>query len=439
MASYLDASMLNADNMHVSSPHDYPTPGSYAESSQSVEPEQQPKKKRKAWGQPVPEINPILPPRKRAKTAEEKEQRKNERILRNRRAADKSRQRQKAEVEALRDRQLETEAENAKLKDILARYQSQFGQLPGCEFNPQISPSQLTSLTPRPSISVLTPQSMDDQSHQSEFGQCDETPTFSAATPTTPFFKDSPVLAPDLNLGHGAMYPSLINATGMTQYPAEVLCDLQCQPVMSMARLRSLQPNNQLFEVLTSIHCLLMLQTFSAKTLLSQAFRLLMEILSTNSSQLESLIQTNFHLIHILITMPSTEKQTAVFRLKLLSRLLACNPNLALLLEKAADRTLQQLYSSEYWTEDANSRWAWSTIMTIKWSVKWLEGEHDKIRAEIKSGVLDQTKWNSKGVDYGAVEYTMGLWDEMSRDRSNCITTTMMDTECVPMNSIEVN
>lgn len=67
-------------------------------------------KKRKSWGQVLPEPKTNLPPRKRAKTDDEKEQRRVERVLRNRRAAQSSRERKRLEVEALekRNKQLET-------------------------------------------------------------------------------------------------------------------------------------------------------------------------------------------------------------------------------------------------------------------------------------------------------------------------------------------
>lgn len=99
-------------------PATYPTPP-VAEPEPESEGQQPPKKKRKAWGQPVPPIKQILPPRKRAKTAEEKEQRKNERILRNRRAADKSRQRQKAAVADLEARQKRIEDETPRCARLL--------------------------------------------------------------------------------------------------------------------------------------------------------------------------------------------------------------------------------------------------------------------------------------------------------------------------------
>ncbi|KAL0265262.1 transcription factor that binds to CRE motif [Diplodia seriata] len=58
-------------------------------------------KKRKSWGQVLPEPKTNLPPRKRAKTADEKEQRRIERVKRNRLAAHNSRERKREEMERL--------------------------------------------------------------------------------------------------------------------------------------------------------------------------------------------------------------------------------------------------------------------------------------------------------------------------------------------------
>ncbi|PHH60744.1 hypothetical protein CDD81_1282 [Ophiocordyceps australis] len=109
------------------SPSDMMTPESWAEDNQvsnpcspstnlDYQPESTPPpsgekktKKRKSWGQVLPEPKTNLPPRKRAKTEDEKEQRRVERVLRNRRAAQSSRERKRLEVEALeqRNKQLE--------------------------------------------------------------------------------------------------------------------------------------------------------------------------------------------------------------------------------------------------------------------------------------------------------------------------------------------
>jgi hypothetical protein len=79
--------------------------------------EKKPTKKRKSWGQQLPTPTTSLPPRKRAKTAEEKEQRRVERVLRNRAAAQKSRELKKHEYELVvldRDR-LQNENEQFKI------------------------------------------------------------------------------------------------------------------------------------------------------------------------------------------------------------------------------------------------------------------------------------------------------------------------------------
>ena len=99
--------------------------------SVTPQPEQPGKKKRKAWGQPIPEFKVVLPPRKRAKTADEKEQRKNERVIRNRKAADKSRQRQKAAVAELENKTKGMEAELAQLRAKVAFFESKYGVIDG--------------------------------------------------------------------------------------------------------------------------------------------------------------------------------------------------------------------------------------------------------------------------------------------------------------------
>ncbi|KAG0635989.1 hypothetical protein HOY80DRAFT_1139453 [Tuber brumale] len=60
-------------------------------------------KKRKTWGQELPIPTTNLPPRKRAKTDEEKEQRRIERVLRNRAAAQSSRERKEKQFEAVKE------------------------------------------------------------------------------------------------------------------------------------------------------------------------------------------------------------------------------------------------------------------------------------------------------------------------------------------------
>ncbi|CAF9922812.1 MAG: hypothetical protein GOMPHAMPRED_002679 [Gomphillus americanus] len=86
--------------------------------------ENKPSKKRRSWGQQLPAPTTNLPPRKRAKTEAEKEQRRIERVIRNRLAAHSSRERKRKEVESLEDQKDVVEAENAKLRSQLVIYAS---------------------------------------------------------------------------------------------------------------------------------------------------------------------------------------------------------------------------------------------------------------------------------------------------------------------------
>lgn len=92
----------NMDQSELMSPESFDDDSMFGGSvSGEPAPEKKPVKKRKSWGQQLPEPKTNLPPRKRAKTEDEKEQRRVERVLRNRRAAQSSRERKRLEVEAL--------------------------------------------------------------------------------------------------------------------------------------------------------------------------------------------------------------------------------------------------------------------------------------------------------------------------------------------------
>lgn len=127
---------LFADN--TMGPVDVMTPQSYEDDSMfggsirgdsvlgdSPAPEKKQAKKRKSWGQQLPEPKTNLPPRKRAKTEDEKEQRRVERVLRNRRAAQSSRERKRQEVEALEAEKQQIERKNQDLEMRLAHMQEQ--------------------------------------------------------------------------------------------------------------------------------------------------------------------------------------------------------------------------------------------------------------------------------------------------------------------------
>ncbi|KAI9659941.1 MAG: transcription factor that binds to CRE motif [Bathelium mastoideum] len=103
-------------------------------------------KKRKSWGQVLPEPKTNLPPRKRAKTEDEKEQRRIERVKRNRLAAHNSRERKRAEVD-----QLTTEKQclEAQLQSMQARMNEMHAQLLRYQkLYPQVPIPKATSMSP---------------------------------------------------------------------------------------------------------------------------------------------------------------------------------------------------------------------------------------------------------------------------------------------------
>ncbi|MCJ1356966.1 MAG: hypothetical protein MMC33_006962 [Icmadophila ericetorum] len=105
------------------------TPTSPESFLQPREEEKKTTKKRKSWGQELPTPKTNLPPRKRAKTEDEKEQRRIERVLRNRQAAQSSRERKRQEVEKLEGEKYTIERQNYMLKQRLMQVEHDKYQL----------------------------------------------------------------------------------------------------------------------------------------------------------------------------------------------------------------------------------------------------------------------------------------------------------------------
>lgn len=125
---------LKLEDLHNSSPAPYPLEEDM--STQATPPpvivHSKPAKKRKSWGQELPEPTTNLPPRKRAKTDDEKEQRRIERIKRNRAAAHNSRERKRQETETLAVALARANAE-------LDAYRKHFGSLPAGVVLPEVT------------------------------------------------------------------------------------------------------------------------------------------------------------------------------------------------------------------------------------------------------------------------------------------------------------
>lgn len=113
-------------------------------------------RKRRSWGQPLPEPTTCLPPRKRAKTEAEKEQRRVERIKRNRLAAQTSRERKRLELENLQKQYQDLEMKCLSMESALKQYQMKFGSLSEPSPTPLFAPSAVhtTASTPERSLSM---------------------------------------------------------------------------------------------------------------------------------------------------------------------------------------------------------------------------------------------------------------------------------------------
>ncbi|TDZ28006.1 Transcriptional activator hac1 [Colletotrichum trifolii] len=194
-------------------------------------------KKRKSWGQVLPEPKTNLPPRKRAKTEDEKEQRRVERVLRNRRAAQSSRERKRLEVEALerRNKQLEAALQNVtKTNQLLVKELSKFRRDSGLLAR---SSSPLDSLCSNAvTLSQQLFSSQDSHRKSLDEGSLVDDLISSQPSATVNPASLSPELAPiaendvaGVEGGHMAETNTGNSSSDLTQRPAAMLCDLQCQ------------------------------------------------------------------------------------------------------------------------------------------------------------------------------------------------------------------
>ncbi|KAF5539926.1 transcriptional activator hac1 [Fusarium napiforme] len=183
--------------------------------SPSPAPEKKTTKKRKSWGQVLPEPKTNLPPRKRAKTADEKEQRRVERVLRNRRAAQSSRERKRLEVEQLEQKNKDLEAAIQQAEQMNARLMDELAQMRKANGLPPLSQELFTpQTTHQPAETMVSPNATVDPMALSPClspvpEESEETIKQEPAKETT--LEQSENTSPDL-----------------TQRPAAMLSDLQC-------------------------------------------------------------------------------------------------------------------------------------------------------------------------------------------------------------------
>ena len=236
-----------------------------------------PTKKRKSWGQELPTPKTNLPPRyvrttshpcshlltpsssKRAKTEDEKEQRRIERVLRNRQAAQSSRERKRQEVEklegeksfierqneSLKERLMAVEHEKFLLTQKLAKMTAQLESIKrGSSGTSRPTSPRLGGLPDSTSTGsdLLGPAQFIKQELLEEYPYDLPTPQNSYAAPSSNYSSPSSGTCSSsstpatVSLGVGA----LTTSSDMTQHPAAMLCDLQCQS--QKARQTATQP-----------------------------------------------------------------------------------------------------------------------------------------------------------------------------------------------------
>lgn len=300
-------------------------------------------KKRKSWGQELPTPKTNLPPRKRAKTEDEKEQRRIERVLRNRAAAQTSRERKRLEVEKLEGEKQQVEQQNAFLLQRLAQMEAENNRLNRqvAQLSAEIRGSRGSSpksVTSDYSVSpTLTPTLFKQER--------DDVPLEKIPFPTPSLSEFSPRLSP-------AESPDL------TQHPAAMLCDLQCQSTDSTAPRTVPAPSpswapdlawNFTLQMTLQLLCLTMTSAAYSTVILPLSH--LLHSLKTGSPLTFSPEEICQHLplIHWLISTPTlspsastvSTRRRSVFRMRLLTRLLACTPALARPLRDATGKALQ--------------------------------------------------------------------------------------------------
>jgi transcriptional activator HAC1 len=212
-----------------------------------------PAKKRKSWGQELPEPKTTLPPRKRAKTDDEKEQRRIERIKRNRAAAHNSRERKRQEAENLAVLLARAEAK-------LEAYQRLHGPLPAdivlrevqvCNEGYVIEPTQTTRASNRadtPNSDYSTPAPSLAHSR----GSIDT--AASPASPTDTVISNYPTIKIEPSDLPTTISPPAFETLDpksgslphldATQHSAAMLCDLPCPSSQRRSRMSTRTPTS---------------------------------------------------------------------------------------------------------------------------------------------------------------------------------------------------
>ncbi|KAJ5130201.1 uncharacterized protein N7515_006240 [Penicillium bovifimosum] len=354
--------------MYTISPADTSLESPEPEEIKREDDEKRPTKKRKSWGQELPTPKTNLPPRKRAKTDDEKEQRRIERVLRNRAAAQTSRERKRLEMEKLETEKIRMEQQNQFLIQRLAQMETENNRLSQqvAKLSAEVRGSR--SVTPKASSPAIESPTLTPTLFKQEG---DELPMERIPFPTPSVTDYSPTLKPS----------TLAEASDVTQHPAAVLCDLQC-PSPASKEQEALYPSSTFPNLKLAMTLQLLFLTMTSAAC-STVIHPLSQILLSLKTGLPLTFSTeeiyqHFPLILWLISTPSLSSSKAsnrpVFRMRLLTRLLACSPALARPLRDATGRALQlavsETFSPQTWSAGApEARPSWELLLTMAWAI----------------------------------------------------------------------
>lgn len=308
-------------------------------------------------------------------------------MLRNRAAAQTSRERKRLEVEKLEGekqaiaeqneflmgRLKQMEAENSRLNQQVVKLSS---EIHTSSSSRGTTPQSVRSSPKSESSPTLTPTLFKQEGDEMSL---DKIP-FTSPSASNSVFSTS-MDASDLK-----------KASDSTQHPAEVLCDLQCRSENSMVEKPSMAttPSSPMFGLVlqTIIQHLWLTMTSAVSSTLILPLSQVFHSLKTGSPMRFSPEEISRHLPLILWlistpTLSSTSTRASspprsVFRIRLLTRLLACSPALARPLRDATSRALQLAarelstsgsLSSTTRVRSGNVLQDWPLLMTTIWAI----------------------------------------------------------------------
>lgn len=314
---------------------------------------------------------------KRAKTEDEKEQRRIERVLRNRQAAQSSRERKRQEVEKLEGEKSFIEQQNESLKERLMTVEHEkflLAQQVARMAAQMESFKRGSSATPCINSPPLGPDITREQFIKQEllddYRYSLPTPQPSHGAPSVSYSSSS--TATDSQSSTPATmsleFDAFTVTPDMTQHPAAMLCDLQCQSAETCQASTRPTTRHTAAIQLYSANLLYVMMVSAVYSQLMNPLRMIFTSLRTGSSLPQPTTTTPIalHLIRWLISTPSPTKATTptptttktspakamstpelthsrapILRLRMLRRLLLSSPALARPLRAATGRALR--------------------------------------------------------------------------------------------------